>query len=77
MITALNIAGPKVSTKRYRMAEWYKNKTHKYAAYKRPISDLETHTDWKWGDGKKVFHANRNQKKAEAAILTYNKVTFK
>ena len=26
---------------------------------------------------RKIFHANRNQKKAEAAILTYNKVTFK
>ena len=30
----------------------YKNKTHIYAAYKRLTSDLETHIDWKWGDGK-------------------------
>ena len=30
----------------------YKNKTHKYAVYKRPTSDLGTHIDWKWGDGK-------------------------
>ena len=43
MITALNITGPKASTKRYRVAEWYINKTHEYAVYKRPISDLETH----------------------------------
>ena len=31
----------------------YKDKTHTYAVYKRPTSDLETHTDWKWGDGKR------------------------
>ena len=31
----------------------YKNKTHKYAIYKRPTSDLETHKDCKCGDGKR------------------------
>ena len=31
----------------------YKNKTHIYAVYRRPTSDLGTHTDWKWGDGKR------------------------
>ena len=31
----------------------YKNKTHIYAVYKRPTSVLETHTDWKWEDGKR------------------------
>ena len=31
----------------------YKNKTRIYAVYKRPTSDLGTHTDWKWGDGKR------------------------
>ena len=31
----------------------YKNKTHIYAVYKRPISDLETHTNWKWGHGER------------------------
>ena len=31
----------------------YKNKTHIYAVYKRPTSVLETHTDWKWVDGKR------------------------
>ena len=30
----------------------YKNKTHLYAVYKKPTSDLKTHTDWKWEDGK-------------------------
>ena len=31
----------------------HKNKTRIYAVYKRPISDLRTHTDWKWGDEKR------------------------
>ena len=47
----------------------------------RPIymlsSDLGTHTGWKWGDGKKVFHANENQKKAGVAILISGKIDFK
>ena len=30
----------------------YKNKTHIYAVYKKPNSDLKTHMDWKWEDGK-------------------------
>ena len=30
----------------------YKNKTHIYAAHKRPTSDLKPHIDWKWEDGK-------------------------
>ena len=33
----------------------YKNKTCIYAVYKRPTSDLGTHTDWKWGDGKRYY----------------------
>ena len=49
----------------------YKNKTHLYAVYKRPTSDLGTHTDWKWGDG------NGNQKKAGVAVLTSDKIDFK
>ena len=35
----------------------YKNKTHIYAIYKWPISNIGTQ-NWKWGDDKKVFHEN-------------------
>ena len=28
------------------------NKTHMYAVYKKPTSNLKTHIDWKWEDGK-------------------------
>ena len=55
----------------------YKNKTHIYAVCKRPTLDLVTNTDWKWGDGKKVFHANGNQKKAGVAIFISDKIDFK
>ena len=53
----------------------YKNKTHIYAVYKRPPSDLGTHTDWKWGDGKR--YANGNQNKAGVAVLISDKIDFK
>ena len=29
-----------------------KKKTHIYAVYKKPTSDLKTRIDWKWEDGK-------------------------
>ena len=41
----LNVKGLNVPTKRQRQAEWIKNKTHIYAVYQRPTSDLGTHTD--------------------------------
>ena len=64
-------------TKRQRLAEWI----HKQVPY---ICCLqETHL--KTGDTdklkvkgwKKIFHANRDQKKAEVAILTSDKIDFK
>ena len=53
LITTLNINGLNAPTKRHRLAEWHKNKTHIYAVEKRPTSDLGTHTDWNWRDGKR------------------------
>ena len=55
----------------------YKNKTHIYAVYKKPTSDLKTHIDWKWEDGKNIFHANGKQKKARVAILISDKIDLK
>ena len=54
----------------------YKNKTTIYVAYKRPTSKQGTHTDWKWRAGKKIFHANGDQKKAEVAILISDEIDF-
>ena len=32
----------------------YKSKTHIYAVYKEPTSDLKTHIDWKWENEKNI-----------------------
>ena len=55
----------------------YKNKAHIYVVYKKPILDLKTHIDWKWEDGKNIFHANGTQKKAGVAILISDKIDLK
>ena len=44
-IITLNVNGLNAPTKRHRLAEWIKNKTNIYAVYKRPTSDLGTHSD--------------------------------
>ena len=41
----------KCSNQRHRL-NGYKNKTRIYAVSKKPTSDLKTHIDWKWEDGK-------------------------
>ena len=52
----------------------YKNKTHIYAVYKKPTSDLKTHNRLKVRGWKNIFHANGKQKKAGVAILISNKI---
>ena len=44
-IITLNVKGSNAPAKRHRLAEWIHNKTNTYAVYKRPTSDLGTHTD--------------------------------
>ena len=59
--------------------EWQtglKNKSLQYAAYKRPLGQ-RMNTDWKWGDGKKIFQANWKHKKAGVIILISEKRDFK
>ena len=53
----------------------YKNKKQIFEVYKRPTSDLGTHTDFlKVRGWKKIFHANGNQKKARVAIFISDKI---
>ena len=40
----------------------YKNKTHIYAVYNKPTSDLKTHIDWKWED-EKIYSMQMGSKK--------------
>ena len=44
-IITFNENGLNASTKRHRLAEWMQKQTCIYAVYKRPTSDLETHTE--------------------------------
>ena len=47
LIIALNVNGLNAPTKNTDWLKGYKNKTRIYAVYKRPTSDLGTHTDGK------------------------------
>ena len=76
LIIILNVNGQNALNKRHRVAEWIKTKIHIFATYKKSASDLKTH--WlKVREWKKVFHANRNKKKAGIAILISDKIDFK
>ena len=77
LIIVLNVNGLNAPTKRHRLAEWIQKQDHIYVVYRRPTSDLGTHTDWKWDDGKKVFHVNGKQKKAGVVILITDNIDFK
>ena len=54
----------------------YKNKTHIYAVYKKPTSDLKTYK-LKVRGWKNIFHANGKQNKAGIAILVSEKIDLK
>ena len=53
-----------------------KNKTHIYADYKKPTSDLNTYR-LKVREWKNIFHATGKQKKAGVAILISDKIDLK
>ena len=53
----------------------YKNKTPTYVVYKRPTSKQGTYR-LKVKGWKKIFHANRDQKKAGVAVLISDKITL-
>ena len=73
----LNVNGLNALVKSYRVSDWIKNKSLQYAAYERPTLGQRTHIDWKWGDGKKIFHVNGNDKNKGVAIFTSDKIDFK
>ena len=51
-IITLNVNGLTLQPKDTDWLNGYKNKIHSCAVYKKPTSDLKTHIDWKWEDGK-------------------------
>ena len=76
-ITTLNVNGLNTPTKRQRLAVWIQKQD--------PYICCPQETHLKTGDiyrlkvkgWKKIFHANRDQKKAGVAILISDKIDFK
>ena len=64
-IITLNVNGLNAPTKRHRLAEWIQKQDHIYAVYKKATSDLKTHIDWKWEDGKIYFMQIGSKRKLE------------
>ena len=76
-IITLNVSGLNAPTKRQRLAEW-KQKQDPYICCleETHLKIRDTHR-LKVKDWKKIFHANRDQKKAGIAILISDKIDFK
>ena len=77
-IITLNVNGLNAPTKRHRLAEWIQEQ-HPYICclqetHFRPRDTYRLRVRGGW---KKIFHANRNQKKAGVAILISDKIDFK
>ena len=65
-IIILIINGLKAPNKRHRLTELtQKQGLYIYAVYKKLTSDLKTHIDWKWEDGKIYFMQMRSKRKLE------------
>ena len=76
-VITLNVNVLNAPTKRHRLTG-YKNKTHIYAVYKKPTSDLKTRIDCQEVRGwKNIFYANGSQKKAGVAIFIIDKIDLK
>ena len=70
LIIVLNVNGLNSPIKGHRLASWIQKQvlyTH-CPQDLRTTSDLGTHTDWKWGDGRR--YKNGNNKKAKVGTLT-------
>ena len=75
-IITLNVNGLNAPTKRQRLAEWIQKQDH-YICCLQEIH-LETRDTYRLKVGwKKIFHTNRDQKKAGVAILILDKIDFK
>ena len=56
---------PQTKETKDRLLNGYKNKTDINTIYKRPTSDLGTHTEWKWENGKRYSMQMEIKRKLE------------
>ena len=77
LIITLNVNGLNAPTKRHRLAEWIqKQDLYICCRQETHFRPRDTHR-LKVRGWKKIFHANRNEKKAGVAILISDKKTLK
>ena len=75
-VTTLNVNGLNVPTKRQRLAEWIQKQDPYICCLQETHLDTRGTYRLKVKGWKKVFHTNRDQKKAGVAILTSDKIDF-
>ena len=76
-IITLNVNGLNAPTKRHRLAEWIqKQDSYIYYLQETHLKTRDTYR-LKVKGWKKIFHANRDQKKAGVAVLISDKIDFK
>ena len=76
-IITLNINGLNAPTKRQRLAQWIKKQEPYICCLQETHLKTKDTYRLKVKGGKKIFHANRDQKKAEVAILISDKIDIK
>ena len=76
-IITLNVNGLDAPTKRHRLAEWIQKQDSYICCLKETHFRPRDAYRLKVRGWKKIFHANRNQKKAGVAILMSDKIDFK
>ena len=75
-IITLNVNGLNAPTKRQRLAEWIQQDPYICCLQETHLKTRDTYR-LKVKGWEKIFHANRDQKKAGVAILTPDKTDFK
>ena len=76
-IITLNVNGLNAPTKRQRLAEWIQKQDPYICCLQETHFETRDTYRLKVKGWKKIFHANRNQKKAGVAILISDKIDFK
>ena len=76
-IITLNVNGLNAPTKRQRLAEWIQKQDPYICCLRQTHFETRDTYRLKVNSWKKIFHANRDQKKAEVAIFISEKIDFK
>ena len=76
-IITLNVNGLNAPTKRQRLAEWIQKQDPYICCLQETHLKTRDTYGLKVKGWKKIFHANRDQKKAGVAILNPDKIDFK